>query len=132
MLAESWRLAHFTEKFADGADDKLRKKISNQVTRFDKHFHATAEAFGLEVVDFTGAEFETGLPVAPINLADFAAEEKLFVAAMLEPTIKIAGSASVFENPHDVVENSARIKRRASHSICAFKHKFYSVPLSLC
>lgn len=26
LLAESWRLAHFTEKFADGADDKLRKK----------------------------------------------------------------------------------------------------------
>jgi len=48
-------------------------------------------------VDFTGAEFETGLPVEPINLADFAAEENLFVEAMLEPTIKPTNSAEIIK-----------------------------------
>lgn len=95
LLVESWRLAHFTKKLSEIVDDKACKKISNQVTRFDRHFHATAEIFGLEVVDFTGAEFETGLPVTPINLADFAADENLFVEAMLEPTIKLANSTEI-------------------------------------
>lgn len=56
---------------------------------------AAAQIFGVEVLDFTGAEFEIGLPVEPINLADFAAEEILFVAAMIEPTIKIAGTTEI-------------------------------------
>ena len=76
-------------------DEKLRKKISNQVARFDKKFLQATEIFGVEVVDFTGTEFETGLPVAPINLADFAADDELIVEAMLEPTIKLANSAEI-------------------------------------
>ena len=95
LLTESWRLNRFTEKLSHVADDKLRKKISNAVTRFDKHFQTTAEVFGLEVLDFTGTEFETGLPLLPINLADFAADENLFVEAMLEPTIKVANSTEI-------------------------------------
>ena len=97
LLVEGWRLNRFTEKLADVADDKLRRKISNAVTRFDKHFGKAAEIFGVEVVDFTGAEFETGLPITPINLADFAANENLFVAAMLEPTIKVANSTEILK-----------------------------------
>ena len=46
-------------------------------------------------MDFTGAEFDAGLPLTPINLADFASDENLFVESMLEPTIKLAGSAQV-------------------------------------
>lgn len=95
LLAEGWRLNHFTKKLADVADDNLRKKISNAVTRFDKKLSTAANIFGLEVVDFTGKEFDTGLPIAPINLADFAADDSLIVAAMIEPTIKIAGSATI-------------------------------------
>ena len=49
----------------------------------------------MEVWDFTSEEFETGLPITPINLDDFAANENLFVEAMLEPTIKIADEATI-------------------------------------
>lgn len=98
LIAEGWRMNQFTKNFtARIADDKLRKKFSNQIARFDKKFSSTAETFGLELVDFTGEEFESGLPVTPINLADFAAEEKLFVAAMLEPTIKLTGSTEILK-----------------------------------
>lgn len=96
LLIESWRLNQFTKKLAARlADEKVQRKALNQVTRFDKHFQAVTAEFGLEVLDFTGAEFETGLPISPINLADFTADENLFVEAMLEPTIKIAGSAEI-------------------------------------
>lgn len=96
LIAEGWRMSQFTKNFtARIADDKLRKKFSNQIARFDKKLSSTAETFGLEILDFTGEEFESGLPVTPINLADFEAEEKLFVAAMLEPTIKFANSSEI-------------------------------------
>ena len=94
LLVEGWRLNRFTKSLLT-ADDKLRRKISNTAARFDKHFRSATEIFGLEVVDFTGTEFDAGLPLTPINLADFASDENLFVESMLEPTIKLAGSAQV-------------------------------------
>lgn len=97
LLTESWRLNQFTKKLAQVGDAKLQRKISNQVARFDKHFLAATEIFGVEVLDFTGEEFETGLPIMPINLSDFAADENLIVAAMLEPTIKLAGAAEIIK-----------------------------------
>ena len=96
LLTESWRLNHFTKNLSHhAADSNFKKKILNQVARFDKHFSAATAEFGLEVWDFTGEEFETGLPITPINLDDFAANENLFVEAMLEPTIKIADEATI-------------------------------------
>ena len=106
LLAEGWRMNRFMKSLTV-ADDKLGKKFSNQVARFDKKLSATTETFGLEIVDFTGEEFESGLPIAPINLADFEAEEKLFVATMLEPTIKISNSA-------EIVKRGAAVLRRQS------------------
>ncbi len=81
----------------------LRQKISNQVARFDKKFLQTTEVLGVEVVDFTGTEFETGLPVAPINLADFAVDDELIVETMLEPTIKLANSATALKAAEQLV-----------------------------
>ncbi len=106
LIAEGWRMNHFMKSLRV-ADDKLGKKFSNQVARFDKKFSAATETFGLEIVDFTGCEFEAGLPIAPINLADFEAEEKLFVATMLDPTIKISNSA-------EIVKRGAAVLRRQS------------------
>ena len=97
LLTEGWRLNRFTKNLTRFADEKIQRKIDNQVARFDKKFFRAAAELGLEVVDFTGAEFETGLPVEPINLADFAAEENLFVEAMLEPTIKRTNSAEIIK-----------------------------------
>ena len=96
LLTEGWRLNQFTKNLTHFAvDEKLKRKIENQVARFNKKFVRVAAELGLEVVDFTGEEFETGLPITPINLADFAADEILFVEAMLEPTIKRKDSAEI-------------------------------------
>lgn len=108
LVAESWRLNQFMKKFAPRiADERIRKKFSNQITRFDKKLSTATEIFGLELVDFTGAEFETGLPISPINLADFAADETLFVENMLEPTIKVANST-------EIVKRGSAVLRRAT------------------
>lgn len=97
LLTESWRLNQFTKKLIQIADAKFQRKISNQVARFDKHFLSATEIWGLEILDFTGEEFETGLPIIPINLSDFAANENLIVEAMFEPTIKVAGSTEIIK-----------------------------------
>ena len=68
LLSESWRLNQFAKKLSHYADEKLKKKILNQVSRFDKHFQTATAEFGLEVLDFTGTEFEDGLPITPDEL----------------------------------------------------------------
>ena len=66
-----------------------------QVVRFDKHLQTTLDALNLQILDFTGEEFEAGLPILPINLGDFCANDVLFVEVMMEPTIKIADTAEI-------------------------------------
>ena len=42
-----------------------------------KHLQATFDALNLQIIDFTGEEFEAGLPILPINLGDFYANDVL-------------------------------------------------------
>lgn len=60
-----------------------------------KHLQATLDALNLQIIDFTGEEFEAGLPILPINLGDFCANDVLFVEMMMEPTIKVADTAEI-------------------------------------
>ena len=49
----------------------------------------------MQILDFTGEEFEAGLPILPINLGDFCANDVLFVEVMMEPMIKVADTAEI-------------------------------------
>ena len=60
------------------------------------------------VLDFTGAVFEVALPFFPINLSVFAAQENFFVKAMIEPTIKFAGTASIIKKPAAILRRLFR------------------------
>lgn len=77
------------------ADPKIQKKSFNQVARFEKHLNSTLDALNLSVIDFTGEEFEDGLPILPINLGDFDANDVLFVEMMMEPTVKVANTTEI-------------------------------------
>lgn len=77
LIVEAYRLRNFTANLVKNTNDvRLIKRASNIITRFDKHFLGTLNTFNLELLDFTGHVYETGLPVHPINLADF--EEKIY------------------------------------------------------
>ena len=96
MVNESWRLYRYTSNLVSMiADAKMQKKGQNQITRFYKHMNSAMEKMGIEIVDMTGMVYETGLPVYPINLGDFPAEEELVIELMMEPTIKRRGSAEI-------------------------------------
>ena len=96
LIVESWRLNRHIKNLAERiADPKIQKKSFNQVARFEKHLNSTLDALNLSVIDFTGEEFEDGLPILPINLGDFDANDVLFVEMMMEPTVKVANTTEI-------------------------------------
>lgn len=98
LIVEAYRLRNFTANLVKNTNDvRLIKRASNIITRFDKHFLGTLNTFNLELLDFTGHVYETGLPVHPINLADFEGEDILVIEAMIEPVIKESNSANILK-----------------------------------
>ena len=96
LIVESWRLNRFTKNLAEKTDNpKIQKRAFNQINRFEKSIQTALKTHNLSIVDFTGTPYETGLPILPINLGDFNAEDKLVIEMMLEPTIKIADTAEI-------------------------------------
>lgn len=106
LIVESWRLNRFIKNLAERiADPKVQKKSFNQVARFEKHLQSTLDAMNLSVIDFTGEDFEDGLPILPINLGDFNANDVLMVETMMEPTVKVADTA-------EIIKKGAAVLRR--------------------
>lgn len=62
LIVESWRLNRYTKNLAERINDaKVQKKSLNQVARFDKHLQAALDVLNLNVLDFTGKDFEVGI-----------------------------------------------------------------------
>ena len=102
--AEGWRLCQYTKALVGKVlNPQIQKRGMNQVKRFDKHSAASLEKLGIEVLDFAGEVYTTGLPVYPINLEDFEAEDELRVEVTLEPTIKKLNSAEILKKGSVVV-----------------------------
>ena len=102
--AEGWRLCQYTKALLGKVlNPQIQKRGMNQVKRFDKHSSAALEKLGIEVLDFAGEVYNTGLPVYPINLEDFEAEDELRVEVTLEPTIKRLNSAEILKKGSVVV-----------------------------
>ena len=98
LAAEAYRMRCFAKGIAEKSEEpRLARRASNAVTRFDKHFVENLKKLGLELLDFTGQDYETGLPVQPVNLQDFAPDEPLVIETMLEPSIKEYGTANMLK-----------------------------------
>ncbi len=98
LIVESWRLNRFTKNLADYTNDpKIQKRAFNQINRFEKCIQTALDTHNLNIIDFTGTPYETGLPILPINLGDFNVEDKLVIEMMIEPTIKIADTAEIIK-----------------------------------
>ena len=96
LIVESWRFNRFAQNFVENTDDpKFQKRAFNQIKRLEKSVQSALEAYNLNVVNFTGEKYEPGLPILPINLGDFNADDELVIEMMIEPTIKIADTAEI-------------------------------------
>ena len=96
LIVESWRFNRFAQNFVENTDDpKFQKRGFNQIKRLENSVQSALEAYNLNVVNFTGEKYEPGLPILPINLGDFNADDELVIEMMIEPTIKIADTAEI-------------------------------------
>lgn len=96
LITESWRLYHYTDSLVRRISDaRVQKRGLNQTVRFHKHMKSAMDKLNLEIVDFTGQDYVTELPVHPINLDDFNGEDTLFVDVTLEPVIKKKNRADI-------------------------------------
>ena len=96
LIIESWRFNRFAQNFVENTDDpKFQKRAFNQIKRLENSVQSALEAYNLNVVNFTGEKYEPGLPILPINLGDFNADDELVIEMMIEPTIKIADTAEI-------------------------------------
>lgn len=96
MIIESWRLYHYTDDLIHRiANAKVQKRGQNQIVRFEKHMKEAMDKLQIEIIDFTGQDYVTELPIHPINLDDFSSEDTLFVEVTMEPTIKRKDSAEI-------------------------------------
>lgn len=110
LIVETWRLRMaIIQESRFIQDAKSINRLRNQMTRFDKHYFPGVLDIGLEVLDFSGKIYDPGLPINPINLADFQDEDdKLMIEFMMEPVIKIKNSPDII---HKGIAVLGRIKK---------------------
>ena len=104
LALESWRLRQYTAGLLGRMiDGQVKKRGNSQLHRFDRRGKEALDRLGLELLDFTGESFDTGLPVYPINLNDFEGDIPLIIEMTLEPTIKVKDSADILHKGTVVV-----------------------------
>ncbi len=103
-VVEAWRLNTFMNELVNKiSESQIKKRGINKLSTFQKHTDSAMKKMGIEILDFTGVEYEIGLPVNPINLSDYPGEEVLIIEMMMEPVIKKSGSADIIRRGTVVV-----------------------------
>lgn len=98
IVVEAYRLCAITKSISMHiTDNRLSKRTANGISRFEKHFKESLKVLGVEMLDFTGYAYDIGLPVHPINLEDFSADDHLIIDMMIEPVIKEYGTANILK-----------------------------------
>lgn len=98
LATEVWRLFDLTQSLAQTVrDSRMQRRTHNSLQRFVKHYPEYLAKLGVEIIDYTGAEYETGQPVSPLNLQDFTDDDTLIIEKILEPTVKYIGSADIIK-----------------------------------
>lgn len=73
---------------AQMAFDRLNKKVCAVLQ----------EELNVEMLDFTGSQYEEGLPLEAMNIEDFEGVDNLVIVNMLEPVIKEKGTSNILRN----------------------------------
>ncbi|WP_221620976.1 hypothetical protein [Ralstonia sp. SET104] len=87
VCVESWRFIKVYQRLLTKLDATEAQRYQGQVRYFQKQIEDNLARLDLRQVEFDGQSFDTGLPVTAINLADFAAEDRLVIEQTIEPAI---------------------------------------------
>lgn len=79
--------------------DRQISKMNSLCDRMDKVIKNYCDELQIEMLDYSGIEYEIGLPVDPLNLDDFEEKDiKLYINMMIEPVIKEKGTSVIIHN----------------------------------
>lgn len=87
IAVEAWRLERLLHKLLLNLDVKERQRYLSKLRWFVKSTHASLEEAGMRIVDYEGFPYDSGIPVAPINIDDFSENDTLYVSQMIDPVI---------------------------------------------
>lgn len=87
MAIESWRFSKVFEHALVKNDLNQQTRYKSQLRWFVKKIEDSLEQAGLRIVNIEGANFDSGMPVTPLNLNDFEESDQLIVEQMIEPII---------------------------------------------
>ena len=92
FAVEVWRLAKLTNKMLSKIDLDEQRKYVGQLDWFNKKATEFFQAQGITFANFqVGMPFDAGMPLNPVNIGDFNAEDELYIEQLLEPVILYEG-----------------------------------------
>ena len=88
FAVEVWRLVKLTGKMLSKIDLDEQRKYISQIDWFSKKATEFFRRQGISFANFeVGMPFDAGLPLNPVNIGDFKAEDDLYIEQVLEPAI---------------------------------------------
>lgn len=87
LAVDAWKLARLFERVVTRLDASEQARYANQLRFLLRRIDSAAENAGARLVSIEGLPFEPGQAATPLNLDEFAEDEALVVAQMLEPIV---------------------------------------------
>ncbi len=87
LATESWRFSKMFYRVVAKLDAGEQSRYISQYRYFIKQIEENLSTAGYSLVNLEGQPFDPGMAATPLNIEDFAPEDKLIVDQMLEPAI---------------------------------------------
>jgi hypothetical protein len=87
MATEAWRFSKVFHRAVAKLDAGEQGRFVSQYRYFIKKLEDGLSEAGYTLVNLEGQIFDPGMAATPLNIEDFAPDDKLFVEQMIEPVI---------------------------------------------
>ena len=87
LAVDLWRFNSGLGSVLQRLDANEQSRLLSRVRYFERRLEWSLAEVGLRVERPTGERFSAGLPVEALNLADFGADDELYVDTVVEPVV---------------------------------------------
>ena len=87
LAVDAWKLARLFERVVTRLDPGEQGRYLNQLRFLHRRIDGAVEIAGARLVSIEGQPFQPGQAATPLNLDEFAQDDALVVAQMLEPIV---------------------------------------------
>ena len=87
LAVDAWKLARLFERVVARLDAGEQGRYLNQLRFLHRRIDGAVEIAGARLVSIEGQPFQPGQAATPLNLDEFAQDDALVVAQMLEPIV---------------------------------------------